>query len=127
MSYQTLSKRGKVKRRKDQVNPHHLLPIEREFNFEEVNLGYLSQDEVFVEAGRCYTCRKPKCVDACPGHFDIRTMLTSIHEGDYQKAADVVNDFYCFPESFNRVCPAFCQDACIAGKKGDHINILQIR
>jgi len=127
MSQQKVRRTKKPKKRREQVEPHFLDPEKREYNFNEVNLGYTRQDEVFVETMRCYTCRRPQCVQACPGNFDIRSMLVNIQEGNVQAAADLVHNFYCFSESFNRVCPAFCQDACIASKRGDAINILHIK
>ncbi len=66
-------------------------------------------------------------MEACPAHFDARNMLFNIKEGRIEEAADMVNDFYCFPSSFNRICPAFCQDACVVGKKGDPVQILTIK
>jgi glutamate synthase (NADPH) small chain len=117
----------KKKRRTEMAKPHFLPRELRIGNFHEVNLGYLSMGEINIEADRCYDCRKPKCVDACPAHFNINDMLSDIRNRDYQSAADRVNDFYCTPSSFNRICPAFCQDACIAGKKGDPVQILNVK
>jgi glutamate synthase (NADPH/NADH) small chain len=117
----------KVKRRRHAVKAHTLPVEERIGNFDEVNLGYLSRDEVFVEANRCISCRKPKCGDACPAHFDIPSMVSNIKAGNFDAAADLVNGFYCIPKSFNRICPAFCQDACAIGKKGDPLQILNLK
>ena len=115
------------KRSRERIEPHHTPVEDRIDNFNEVNLGYLSNEEIQLEAERCYECRKPKCVEACPAHFDVRNMLVHVREGDFEKATEMVDSFYCFPSSFNRICPAFCQDACIAGKKGDPIQILNIK
>lgn len=117
----------KPKRRREMA-PAHFLPKElRIGNFHEVNLGYLSLGELNVEADRCYACRKPKCQDACPAGFDIPGMMEDIRNRDYKEAADKVNCFYSTPSSFNRICPGFCQDACIAGNKGDPIQVLNVK
>lgn len=118
---------SKKKRRRDAVKPHTLPVEQRKLNFHEVNLGYLNQDEVIAEVDRCFSCRRAKCSLACPANFDIPSMMNSIKEGDIQTAADFVNTFYCIPKSFNRICPAFCEDACLAGKKGDPLQILNIK
>jgi NADPH-dependent glutamate synthase beta subunit-like oxidoreductase len=62
-------------------------------------------------------------MEACPANFDIRGMMEHVREGDYRAAADIVHNFYCFSSSFNRICPAFCQEDCVAAKKGDSIQI----
>ncbi len=122
-----MSTTEKKKRRREAV-PKHFLPVEqRVSNFDEVNLGYLTEEEVYSEADRCLTCGKPKCEDACPAHFDIRDMMVNLKERNPEGAAKIVNDFYCFPSSFNRICPAFCQDACVVGKKGEPIQIVTIK
>ncbi|MHA2030681.1 MAG: FAD-dependent oxidoreductase, partial [Candidatus Kariarchaeaceae archaeon] len=109
------------------IPAHHLPVYLRIGNMNEVNLGYLTQNEIIEEVERCITCRKPKCVEACPGGFDIRGMVVNLQEDDFKAAADIVNEFYCIPSSFNRICPAFCQDACAIGKKGDPLQILNIK
>ena len=90
-------------------------------------MGYETVEEIKLEAERCVSCRKPKCMDACPAGFDINSMITNIKEGDIEGAAEVVNNFYCIPSSFNRICPAFCQDSCVVGRKGDPLQILNLK
>ncbi|MCE7735525.1 MAG: NAD(P)-dependent oxidoreductase [Candidatus Heimdallarchaeota archaeon] len=123
----TKTKPEKKKRRREAIPAHHLPVYLRIGNMDEVNLGYISQKEIEEEVDRCISCRKPKCVEACPSGFDIRGVVDNLKEGDFQSAADIVNDFYCIPSSFNRICPAFCQDACLIGKKGDPLQILNIK
>lgn len=121
------SKIEKKKRRREAIPAHHLPVYLRIGNMEEVNLGYTNKNEVEQEVERCILCRKPKCVEACPGDFDIRSVVEKLQENDFQGAADIVNTFYCIPASFNRICPAFCQQACAIGKKGDPLQILTIK
>lgn len=123
----TQTKPAKKKRRREKIPAHHLPVYLRIGNMDEVNLGYISQHEIMEEVDRCISCRKPKCVEACPGGFDIRGVVDHLKEGEFQSAADIVNEFYCIPSSFNRICPAFCQDACVIGKKGDPLQILNIK
>ncbi len=126
MAVEVQRKRKKERRR--QAVPLHFLPVEQRIgNFNEVNLGYFTETEVLSEAERCLSCRKPKCVEACPAHFNARDMIATMKEGNLEEAAEFVNNFYCFPSSFNRICPAFCQDACVVGKKGEPIQILNLK
>ncbi len=118
---------ARVKRSKIEIKPHFLPVEERGLNFNEVNLGYINEQEVIDEAERCLSCKKPRCEMACPTGFSVPKMLLAIKEGDMQKAADVVNDYFCTPSSQNRICPAFCQDACVVGRRGDAINILNVK
>lgn len=114
-------------RSKVEIKPHFLPVEEREGNFNEVNLGYISEEEVIEEAERCLSCKKPRCEAACPANFSVPKMLKAVKDGDMQGAADVVNDFFCTPSSQNRICPAFCQEACVVGRKGDALNILNVK
>ncbi len=114
-------------RRREKV-PQHILPVEeRVDNFREVNLGYLTWEEAMIEADRCYLCRKPKCVEACPAHFDIPSFIKAIQEGEGKKAREILETIYSFPKSIDRICPQFCRDACIAQKKGDPIQIMDLK
>ncbi|MHA1983048.1 MAG: FAD-dependent oxidoreductase [Candidatus Hodarchaeales archaeon] len=117
----------KPKRRKNKVEPH-LLPVsDREGNFNEVNLGYLTLEEVSEEAKRCINCGKPKCLDGCPVAFNVPELVKLVQEGELDKARDILYDTYCFPKSIDRVCPRFCEQNCVLGKKSDPIQIMHIK
>ncbi|MHA2364569.1 MAG: FAD-dependent oxidoreductase [Candidatus Hodarchaeales archaeon] len=117
----------KPKRRKVRVEPHFLPVEEREGNFQEVNLGYLNMEEVKIEAMRCILCGKPKCVEGCKAHFDIPTFMKHVQENEIEKATDTLYGIYCFTQSIDRVCPRFCEQACVVGRKNDPVQIMYIK
>lgn len=118
---------SKAKKTKAPRVPVHTLPVQdREGNFDEVHLGYLSIDEVKEEADRCIMCKKPRCQINCPAHCRIPDMIYNIREGDEQEAVRLAYEWYAFPRSLHRICPALCVQNCILGKKGDPVNIFDI-
>jgi glutamate synthase (NADPH/NADH) small chain len=112
---------------KEREQPHFLeIPL-REGNFREVNLGYLSFEEFLHEADRCIQCGKPKCVEACPANFNVKELLLAVQNQDMDKALEYLYGTYCFPQSIDRVCPRFCEQNCVLGKKGDPIQVMYIK
>jgi glutamate synthase (NADPH/NADH) small chain len=115
------------KRRKERIEPH-FLPVElRSGNFREVNLGYISYDEFLAEADRCIQCGKPKCVEGCPVNFNVKELIGAIKEDNIEKALELLYGTYCFPQSIDRVCPKFCEQNCVLGKKGDPVQIMYLK
>lgn len=119
--------RGRKKRRVKRLQPHFLEVSLREGNFDEVNKGCLTKEEFFSEVDRCKLCRHPKCIEACPVNFNIKSMMQAIQEDDIEKALEYLYDTYCFPQSLDRVCPRFCEQACKRGRRGDPIQIMYIK
>ena len=117
----------KESKKKERVKPHTLSAELRMNNFAEVNLGYISLPEVQEEANRCLLCGKPKCVEGCPAKFQIPDFLRAIQEGKFDKAVELLYGTYCFPQSIDRVCPRFCEQNCVLGRKGDPIQIMHIK
>jgi len=115
------------KRRKERFEPH-FLPVElRNENFREVNLGYISYEEFLAEADRCIECGKPKCVEGCPANFNVKDMIIAIKEDKIDKALELLYGTYCFPQSFDRICPKFCEQSCVLGRKGDPVQIMYLK
>ncbi len=112
---------------KERVQPHFLDMNLREGNFNEVNLGYISYEEFLHEADRCIRCGKPKCVEACPAHFNVVAMIEAIQDENIDKALEYLYGTYCFAQSIDRVCPRFCEQSCVLGLKGDPIQIMHIK
>ena len=114
-------------RSKERVQPHFLDLDLREGNFNEVNLGYINYEEFLHEADRCIRCGKPKCVEACPAHFDIVGLMVALQDENIDKALEILYGTYCFPQSIDRVCPRFCEQECVLARKGDPIQIMYIK
>ena len=112
---------------KERVQPHFLDLDLREGNFNEVNKGYITYDEYLLEAQRCIQCGKPKCVDACPAHFNIVELMKAVQDENIDLALEHLYGTYCFPQSIDRVCPRFCEQSCVLGKKGDPVQIMYIK
>jgi len=109
------------------VKPVLLKVEERIKTFDEVNLGYLSEDQMLEEASRCLQCKNPPCIKACPCHCDIKEIIRLVLEGNYTAALEIIYGTYAFPRSIDRVCPHFCEKACTLGKKGDPVQIMLIK
>jgi len=99
-------------------------PAVRASNFEEVALGY-DQEQALREAGRCLTCKKPRCVAGCPVEVDIPGFIACLQKGDVLEAARVIKRTNSLPAICGRVCPQEdqCEKACILAKKGAPIAI----
>lgn len=97
---------------------------ERITNFKEVCLGYTAE-EAILEAQRCLQCKKPLCVQACPVYIDIPGFIKQVAEGNFEKAARIIDKDSALPAVCGRVCPQEiqCEGACIMGKKYDAIAI----
>lgn len=99
-------------------------PLVRAKNFDEVCLGY-SADEAIVEAQRCLQCKKPQCVEGCPVNINIPAFIGRIAEGDFTKAAHIINQDSALPSVCGRVCPqeTQCEGKCIMGRRFEPIAI----
>ena len=97
---------------------------ERITNFKEVCLGYTAE-EAIMEAQRCIQCKNPLCVQGCPVYIDIPGFIKQVAEGNFEKAARIIDKDSALPAVCGRVCPQEiqCEGACIMGKKYDAIAI----
>ncbi|NOX15093.1 MAG: NADPH-dependent glutamate synthase [Epsilonproteobacteria bacterium] len=113
-----------VKDAKKRSKPYTRNPLQRVKSFTEVNLGYTLK-EVYKEANRCFICKKPKCVSACPVGIDIPAFIERLREEDIQGAASILLAHTKLASICGRVCPQEkqCESTCIAGKKGDPLAI----
>ncbi len=111
---------------KEAIKPR-ILPVEERIkNFKEVNLGY-TEEQMLAECERCLQCKNPKCVLGCPCHCNTKEIIRLASERRYEEALEIIYDIYVFPRSIDRVCPHFCENACVLGKKGDPIQIMLIK
>lgn len=99
-------------------------PEDRARNFQEVPYGY-TPELAMLEASRCLTCKKPKCVDGCPVHVDIPGFIALIQEGKFIEAAHHLKEQNALPAICGRVCPQEeqCESKCILGIKGEPVAV----
>ena len=99
-------------------------PKDRIHNFEEVCLGY-TREEAVAEAKRCIQCKNPKCVPMCPVSIDIPGFINEIANENFERSAEILNEYSSLPAVCGRVCPQEdqCEKTCILGIKGDAIAI----
>ncbi len=97
---------------------------DRARNFFEVPYGY-TPETAMLEASRCITCKKPKCVDGCPVHVDIPGFIALVQKGEFVEAARHLKEQNALPAICGRVCPQEeqCESKCILGLKGDPVAV----
>jgi glutamate synthase (NADPH/NADH) small chain len=99
---------------------------ERKTTFREPDFGY-TREEAIEEANRCLQCKKPACVKACPASVPVQDYVTAIMAGDFDEAYRINRGTLPLPCSLGRVCPAFCEQKCILGKKFEAIAIRDLK
>ena len=99
-------------------------PKVRATNFEEVCLGYNSEEAV-EEANRCLHCRNAKCVQGCPVNINIPDFIGEVKEGNFAEAYKIISQSSALPAICGRVCPqeTQCEGKCIRGIKGEAVSI----
>ncbi len=108
--------------------PRQAMPLQdaeaRVKNFTEVSLGY-PEEQAVIEASRCLTCKKPKCVDGCPVDVDIPAFIKLIQENNFAQAAAKIKEKNNLPGICGRVCPqeSQCEKYCILSKKEQPVAI----
>lgn len=73
------------------------------------------------------TCAQPPCQHACPAHVDIQSYLHHIAKNEYRQAVEVIKNTLPMPLSIGRVCPAFCEHACLRGRVDQPLAIRQLK
>ncbi len=99
-------------------------PKKRINNFDEVPLGYTTEDAIY-EAQRCLQCNPPLCVKGCPAEVRIPQFIQKIVDEDFAGAYLEILKTNSLPAMCGRVCPQEeqCQEICILNKKGNPISI----
>lgn len=99
-------------------------PKVRATNFEEVCLGYNSE-EAMEEASRCINCKNAQCIKGCPVAINIPGFIEQVKNGDFNKAYEIISESSALPAVCGRVCPqeSQCEGKCIRGIKGEPISI----
>ena len=85
----------------------------RRANFDEVPLGYTSEEAV-QEAERCLQCGHAPCVKGCPVGIDIPGFIEHVKNREFDKAVSVIKKDNALPAVCGRVCPQEnqCQGVC---------------
>ena len=83
---------------------------------------------VIAEAERCYLCKKPMCVQGCPIHTPIPSMISLLRDGKLREAGDMLFENNPLSSVCSLVCDhqKQCEGHCIQGKKGQPIHISSI-
>lgn len=108
--------------------PRQIMPLQdaqtRVKQFSEVALGY-PEEQALLEASRCLSCKKPKCVEGCPVDVDIPGFIKLIQEKKYSEALAGIKAKNNLPGICGRVCPqeSQCEKLCILGKKDQPVAI----
>ncbi len=99
-------------------------PLERNANFEEVNLGF-TEELAMLEANRCLQCPKPVCQEGCPVGVQIREFIGLVSDGKFGEAAAKIKETNVLPAVCGRVCPqeTQCEAKCVVGVKGESVAI----
>ncbi|MCQ2558829.1 MAG: glutamate synthase subunit beta [Oscillospiraceae bacterium] len=92
----------------------------------------ISDEERKRQGARCMNCGVPYCQAGitfegknfgCPLHNLIPEWNDMIMDGNFEHALSRLLKTNNFPEFTGRVCPAFCEQACICGIYGDAVTI----
>ncbi len=101
-------------------------PLERVKDWEEFHLP-ISDEQRRLQGARCMNCGVPYCQAGvefegknfgCPLHNLIPEWNDTIMDGNFSHSLDRLLKTNNFPEFTGRVCPAFCEQACICGLYG---------
>ena len=100
------------------------LPEIRNKNFQEVALGY-STEQAVDEAKRCLNCKTKPCVSGCPVQIQIPAFIQETVNGDFEAAYQIIAQTSSLPAVCGRVCPqeSQCEKYCVRGIKGESVGI----
>jgi NAD(P)H-dependent glutamate synthase small subunit len=103
-------------------------PLERVFDWAEINSSGHDAVERSVQAARCMDCGTPFCQThtGCPINNLIPEWNDLVFKGAWRDAIDRLHKTNNFPEFTGRVCPAPCEGACVAGLIDSPITIKNI-
>lgn len=99
-------------------------PNQRINNFDEVSLGYNTQ-QAQEEAARCLNCINHPCINGCPLNNNIPEVINKIKENNIEEAYELLSSSSPFPSICSRVCfsETQCKSKCTRGINGDAISI----
>jgi len=96
----------------------------RRTNFDAVESNF-TDEQAKLEASRCLSCKKPRCVEGCPVNINIPEFIKAVKENNIEKAGDVIRESSLLPSICGRVCPQErqCEGKCVLGIKGEPVAI----
>ena len=106
-------------------------PLARVKDWDEFYLP-ISEEERMKQGARCMNCGVPYCqagmqfegkTFGCPLHNLIPEWNDMIMDGNFNHALSRLLKTNNFPEFTGRVCPAFCEQACICGLYGQPVTV----
>ena len=113
------------------VNVGSGAPLERIKGFGEFKRP-LTDAQRREQAARCMNCGVPFCQSGvklggmytgCPLHNLIPEWNDMLSRENPEHALSRLLKVNCFPEFTGRICPAFCQRACVLGEQGEPVQI----
>jgi NADPH-dependent glutamate synthase beta subunit-like oxidoreductase len=72
---------------------------------------------------KCIQEHPPACITVCPVHVDVRSFVSEMKTGNFDKAFDIFRKKVPFPGIIGHICDHPCQAACKRGEVGDAISI----
>ncbi len=75
------------------------------------------------QASRCMDCGIPFCHWGCPIGNYIPEWNDYVFKGQLEKAYELLSGVNIFPEITGRLCPAFCEYACVLGINDEPVTI----
>lgn len=96
----------------------------RNKNFQEVTEGY-TEEMAINEAKRCLECKHKPCVAGCPVNVQIPEFISTIAEGKFKEAYEIIKETNALPAVCGRVCPqeTQCEKLCVRAIKGESVGI----
>ena len=109
-------------------DPWKRVPIKKRDGKERIKdfLPYVvpyTKEEAIAEAERCIHCPTVPCIKACPANVKARFYIEAIEKGDFDGALKIVREDLPMSSVCANACPAFCEDACPRGKRGESLAI----
>lgn len=108
----------KIKRRASEYRP----VCERVKDYQEITI--VSPAAVSIEqASRCMDCGTPFCHWACPVGNYIPEWNDLVFHKQWARAFELLSATNNLPEITGRICPAYCEYACVLGINDDPVTI----
>ena len=101
-------------------------PLERVFDWGEINSDGHDPVERTVQAARCMDCGTPFCHQTgtgCPLGNKVPEWNALVHQGRWHEASNRLLETNNFPEFTGRVCPAPCEGSCVLGINQNPVTI----